>query len=306
MALLTESNKTKLKGASSTGLGNCKFITLARASLRVAAGLSIALLFTFGFGNSLQVRAQSKKASDAALPSFEVASIKPSKAWHPPIISPVSYSVSATALTLIYDAYGPLLPGQVSGWPGWSTSEMFNVEAKVDEKSAAALQKLPPKEQARRRQLMLQSLLADRFNLRVHHETKVLPVYELVVAKGGSKMKESQAAGTNTNSIGRLKAKGMPMTDLALLLTMFVNRFVIDKTGLPGKYDFDLHSTPEGMSDMSEENRQFWPEKNSGPEKISGPSIFTALREQLGLKLKSAKDPVDLLVIDHIEPPTPN
>jgi uncharacterized protein (TIGR03435 family) len=239
-------------------------------------------------------------------PSFEVASIKPSKAWHPPIISPVSYSVSATALGLIYDAYGPLLPGQVSGWPGWSTSEMFNVDAKVDEKSGAALQKLPPKEQARQRQLMLQSLLADRFNLKVHHETKVLPVYELVVAKGGSKMKKSQAAETNTNSIGGLKAKGMPMADLARLLTMICNRFVIDKTGLPGRYDFDLHWSPEGMSDMPEENGQFWPEKNSGPEKISGPSIFTALREQLGLKLKSANDPVDVLVIDHIERPTPN
>lgn len=239
-------------------------------------------------------------------PTFEVASIKPSKAWHPPKISPVTYSVSATALGLIYDAYGPLLPGQISGWPGWSTSEMFNVEAKVDEKSAAALQKLPLKEQARRRQLMLQSLLANRFNLKVHHATKVFPVYELVVAKGGSKIKESQAAGTNTNSIGRLKAKGMPMSDLARLLTMFVNRFVIDKTGLPGKYDFDLHWTPEGMSDMPEESGQFWPEKNAGPEIISGPSIFTALREQLGLKLKSAKDPVDILVIDHIERPTPN
>jgi len=239
-------------------------------------------------------------------PSFEVVSIKPSKAWHRPIVSPVSYSVSATALGLIYDAYGPLLPGQISGWTGWSTSEMFSVDAKVDGKSAAALQKLPPKERARQRQLMLQSLLADRFNLKVHHGTKVFPVYELVVAKGGSKMKKSQAAETNTNSTGGLKAKGMPMVDLARLLTMICNRFVIDKTGLPGKYDFDLHWTPEGMSDMPEENRQFWPEKNSGPEKISGPSIFTALREQLGLKLKSAKGRVDILVIDHIDRPTPN
>lgn len=239
-------------------------------------------------------------------PSFEVVSIKPSKAWHPPIISPVSYSVSATALSLIYDAYGPLLPGQVSGWPGWATSERFNVDAKVDEQRAAAVQKLPPKERARQRQLMLHSLLADRFKLKVHHEIKVVPVYELIVAKGGSKMKESQAAETNTNSTGRLTAKGMSMADLALLLTMNVNRFVIDRTGLPGKYDFDLHWMPEGTSDTPEENRRISVEKNYGLEKISGPSIFTALREQLGLKLNPAKGPVEILVIDHIERPTPN
>lgn len=233
-------------------------------------------------------------------PSFEVVSIKPSKAWHRPIVSPVSYSVSVTALGLIYDAYGPLLPGQISGWTGWSTSEMFNVDAKVDGKSAAALQKLPPKERARERQLMLQSLLADRFNLKVHHGTKVLPVYELVVAKGGSKMKKSHAAESNANSTGGLEAKGMPMADLARLLTMICNRFVIDKTELPGKYDFDLRWTPGGLPDMPEGTRQ------SGPEKFSGPSIFTALREQLGLKLKSAKDPVEILVIDHIQRPTPN
>ena len=278
----------------------------ARPSL---ANLSVSALFLavlLGAGGLVPGWIAIAQTQGTSRPSFEVVSIKPSKAWHQPIISPVSYSVSATALTLIYDAYGPLLPGAVSGWTGWSTSEMFSVDAKVDGKSAAALQKLPPKERARQRQLMLQSLLADRFNLKVHHGTKVFPVYELVVAKGGSKMKKSQAAETNTNSTGRLKAKGMPMADLALLLTMMVNRFVIDKTGLPGTYDFDLHWMPEGLSDMPEENRQFWPEKNSGPEKISGPSIFTALREQLGLKLKSAKGPVDMLVIDHIDRPTPN
>jgi uncharacterized protein (TIGR03435 family) len=147
---------------------------------------------------------------------------------------------------------------------------------------------------------MLQSLLADRFSLKVHHESKVLPIYELVVAKDGSKMKESDFPESNTNGIGRLTAKGMPMADVALLLTIFVNRFVVDKTGLRGRYDFDLHWTPDSWVDVPEQISRFL------PEKVFGPSIFTALREQLGLRLQPTKGPVDILVIDHIERPSEN
>ena len=234
--------------------------------------------------------------------AYDVISIKPCKegrySWKS---LPDGLSWKATPVgVLIYEAYGPRLPGQIAGWPAWSESARFDMEAKMDEETAIALKKLPSKEQSRQRQLMLQSLLADRFSLKVHHETTVLPIYELVVAKGGPKMKESHATETNTNGIGRLTAQGMPMADLVRLLTLDVNRFVVDKTGLPGQYDFELHWTPDSWVDVPEEISQFL------PAKVFGPSIFTALQEELGLKLQPTKGAVDVLVIDHLERPSEN
>jgi len=264
-------------------------------------GLMTVAAVVAGQPNVAQGSTGSQAATTGAkAPAYDVISIKPSRGWHRPRISPDSLSVSATPLTLVYDAYGPMLPGQVEGWTALSTSTRFDIEAKMDEDTAEALQKLPPKEQAAQRQLMLQSLLADRFNLKVHRETKVLPIYELVVAKGGSKMQESQAPQTNTNGIGRLTAKGMPTAYLARLLTMSVNRFVVDKTGLTGQYDFELKWTPDSWGPVAEEFSWML------PESVSGPSIFTAVQEQLGLKLQPSKGPVDILVIDHIEQPSEN
>jgi uncharacterized protein (TIGR03435 family) len=269
--------------------------------LFVTGWMTVAAAIVAGQANVAKSSTGSQAASTGdKAPAYDVVSIKPSKVWHRPRISPDSLSVSVTPLTLIYDAYGPMLPGQISGEPAWSTSAQFDIEAKMDEDTAAALQKLPAKQQAAQRQLMLQALLADRFNLRVHHETKTLPLYELVVAKGGSKLKESHATETNTNGIGRLTAKGMPIADLARLLTLIVNRFVVDKTGLTGQYDFELRWTPNDWSPLMEEFSWLL------PEAVTGPSIFTAVQEQLGLKLVPSKGPVDVLVIDHIEQPSEN
>ncbi len=166
----------------------------------------------------------------------------------------------------------------------------------MDEETAAALQKLPPKEQSEQRRLMLRALLADRFKLKVHQETKILPLYQLVIAKGGPKLKESHASKTTTNGIGRLTAQRMTMASLTRILTVVTDRLVVDKTGLTAEYDFDLRWTPDDLQESAGEI----------PEAVSGPSIFTALKEQLGLKLQPAKGPVDILVIDHIERPSEN
>jgi uncharacterized protein (TIGR03435 family) len=262
--------------------------------LFVAAWLALPIV---GFAQERALNAAGAKA-----PAYDVVSIKPNKAgrysWK---LRPDGLSWTATNVgVLVYDAYGPRLPGQISGWPPWSESAKFDIEARMDGETAAAQQKLPPKAQAEQRQLMLRSLLADRFQLRVHHETKTLPLYELVVAKGGSKMKESHATETNTNGIGRLTAQGMPMPNLARLLTLIVNRFVVDKTGLTGQYDFNLKWTPDSWGPVAEEFSWML------PESVSGPSIFTALREQLGLELKPTKGPVDILVIDRLEHPSEN
>ena len=245
----------------------------------------------------------------APLPSFQVASIKPNKIGHYSWKNrPDGLSWTATSVgVLIFDAYGPRLPQQIAGWPAWTESATFDIEARMDEETTASLQKLQPKKQAEQRRLMLQSLLADRFNLKVHHETKMLPIYELVVARGGPKMKESHEDETNTNGIGRLTAHGIPIAGLTLLLTLNVDRMVVDKTGLKGKYDFTLQWTPdEGPVAIVKLPQDGKPGTETPPPESSGPSIFTAIQEQLGLKLKSTKGPVDVLVLDHIEPPSEN
>lgn len=163
-----------------------------RAEFRLNLGTSV-LLFVAAWAALLIVGfAQAPVGKDigAGAPAYDIISIKPDKigrySWKNR--SDGLSTANVSPLTLINDAYGPLLPGAVSGWTTWSTSARFDIEARMDEEAAAKLQKLAPKDQAEERQLILRSLLADRFQLRVHHETKTLPLYELVVAKGGPKM----------------------------------------------------------------------------------------------------------------------
>jgi uncharacterized protein (TIGR03435 family) len=139
---------------------------------------------------------------------------------------------------------------------------------------------------------MLQALLADRFKLKIHHETKEQAVYALVVAKGGFKMKTSpaDAPSMSTGSNGRYTATAMAIGGLMGGLMGSVDRFIVDKTGLTGSYNFTLKWTPDGQEETVE----------------SGPPLFTALQEQLGLKLELAKAPIDTIVVDHIEKPSEN
>jgi uncharacterized protein (TIGR03435 family) len=169
---------------------------------------------------------------------------------------------------------------------------------------------------------MLQPALAERFKLKVHSETKQLPVYELIVAKGGAKLKEATAGDTYANGIkgpdgvgrggmmrsgpGQLTAQAVPMTSLANLLSQQLHRTVLDKTGLTAKYDLELNWTPDQGSDPMFKGPEGSPQRADAAPDSSGPSIFTALQEQLGLKLQSANGPVETLVIDHVEMPSEN
>jgi len=154
--------------------------------------------------------------------------------------------------------------------------------------------------------------LADRFKLTLHTETKDLPVFALVVAKGGPKIHEAKSGDTYASGVknargeaigphmammrlggGRIEAQGLPMDSLVNGLAQQLGRKVLDKTGLKGNYDYTLEWTPD--SGHAE-----------GTEDSSGPSIFTAIQEQLGLKLESRTAPVEILVIDHVEMPSPN
>jgi uncharacterized protein (TIGR03435 family) len=247
------------------------------------------------------------KTSDKAS-AYDVITVKPSKPsagldfwsrWSPDGIS----MTGATVQTLIIESYDILTPDQIANLPAWASSDRFDIEAKMDEDAMAAIKKLPDAEQSHQHQLMMQSLLADRFQLRVHHATKMLPVYDLVVAKGGLKLKETAEDENSGWSKGRGSYSGHRIStdDLVFILSNEVGRIIVDKTGLAGKYDIALKWTPDEMAASAGQQANASPPAADAP-----PSIFTALEEQLGLKLESAKGPVDTIVVDHVEKPSEN
>lgn len=187
--------------------------------------------------------------------------------------------MTATLKDLVAFAYR-VRTYQVTKGPRWFDAEKFDITAKADERVTNDQLKL-----------MLQALLADRFQLSFHRETKDMPVYDLVVAKDGPKMKPVEKPGLGVG-IGRnqLNGKGAPVSILTSTLSDKVERNVRDKTGLSGYYEFTLKWSPEGTS----------------AEERTEPDLFTALQEQLGLKLEPAKGPVVILVVDRAERPSEN
>lgn len=183
--------------------------------------------------------------------------------------------------------------------PAWATSTYFNIDAAADPSVDAVLQKLTSDAGRKQKEAMVQALLADRFHLVVHTDTRELPIYELVVARGGAKLGDLKSNGTTVNH-GRDHIEVEGPDSLAFLaeeLAKETGRNVVDKTGITGRYDLKLHWTPDDASE---------PQLLNGAPIDSGPSLFTALEEQLGLRLDPAKGPVQVLVIDHIEMPSAN
>jgi uncharacterized protein (TIGR03435 family) len=226
--------------------------------------------------------------------SFEVASIR----LHPGVVTMIGTDISGTRVTmtaytvsnLITAAYG-LEDYQVAGATGWIGSDRYDIAARSTGEAT------PSRDQTRQ---MLQPLLAERFQLKLHRETKEMPVYALVKGKSGPKLKENTAADPpmmRMSSKGRdtqMTFTGSPMEQLLRQLSHVpgVDRPVLDQTGLTGKYDFQLNLTagPAGNPATG----------------LGGESVFTAMEEQLGLKLESRKAPIGILVIDHVERPSEN
>jgi uncharacterized protein (TIGR03435 family) len=253
----------------------------------------IAAVAALALGQTAPPAPQQQSSPTTAF-SYDAVTIKPDPDGHGFFkLSPDSFSMGGMpAWVLIRSAYGVLLEDQVSGLPGWAKSEPIAVEAKMDPDTARALEKLPMMERWKQSQLMLQTMLADRFALKVHRETRDLPIYELTVAKGGLKMKQTAPDGSGGNASyasGKVTAHQISIESLAANLSFAVGRVIVNKTGLDGGYDFALDYAPDG-ADASD----------------TRPSIFTALEEQLGLKLEPARGPVDVIVVDHIERPTAN
>jgi uncharacterized protein (TIGR03435 family) len=153
----------------------------------------------------------------------------------------------------------------------------------------------------------LQSMFIDRFHFRCHMSSKEMPVYELVVAKSGSKLSPSTAdaskrsnIGSNIHAgVGHTKASGVGTDRIAMLLTAPTGRMVIDKTGLTGVYDFTLDWTQDSNTAGAQPT-------SATTDTPNGPTIFTAVEEQLGLHLQPAKAPVPVMVIDRIDQPAEN
>jgi bla regulator protein BlaR1 len=267
----------------------------------------VALPMVFGLLHPTQSRAQSQVQNPNVIaPVFEVVSVKPSKSVDGTVtMKHRSDGITATNVTvkmLVQAAYG-VQDYQVSGVSGpmaWVTSERYDVEATVDASLADRLSKLSTEQRMDQDRLMLQALLADHFKLLLRRgNAEGSPVYALVIAENGSKLQEKKADDAYPEGIkgpdGRAIPQGVHMiwagrgqitgirvsiADLTRSLSQQMSRTVLDKTGLAGNYDFVLK----------------W--ETNGEE-----SILTAIREQLGLKLESQEGPVEVLVIDHVEPP---
>jgi len=249
---------------------------------------------------------------NAAAAAFEVSTVKLDKSGSGSSGSNFTNGLfTATNIQLKnlmeYSAYGIPQP-RILGGPKWLDSERFDIEAKMESAAAERLETLSRDQRRAETQAMFQRLLADRFKLAVHWETRELPVYALVLAKNGPNLPESKnapgEAGTSSGD-GKFSAKGMTLTDIAEALTQELSRelgrVVVDKTGIQGRYDIVLKWTPVTGTDAASSGTE-----SSTSQADAGPSIFTALKEQVGLKLESARAPVKVLVIDHAEMPTEN
>lgn len=289
------------------------------------AVIAVPIAFGLSHGSSLRTHSQAD-AITANTPSFEVASIKPDKdatgvfgfGW----FNPGTFTArGASVQFLIQQAY-QVADDQIFGAPSWLKSERYDINAKVPSSVAEEIRKLDFEQSNLVCFRMLQNLLTDRFKLAFHAETKELPMFALIIAKNGPKLQEAKPGDTYPDGIkdingkghgnvmrfgrGRLIGQGIPISDLIKMLSeQGLGLIVVDKTGLMGKYDFTLEWNPEnphaGLTGGDQRSGS-----DSASANTSGPSLFAAIQEQLGLKLERRKGPVEVLVIDHVEKPSPN
>jgi bla regulator protein BlaR1 len=246
---------------------------------------------------------------------FEVATIRLNKSGDDPdrmSATPNGLTITNVPLqTIIAVAYHLKDPDFASvarlipGAPSWIKSDRYDIRAKMTDSDVEELRNLRSDQQWERQRLMLQTLLVDRFQLRSHFETEEGPIYALVLSKNGPKIgkEPDDAISRYDSNRTHIKYTAVPVGDLAARLASLTGRPVVDQTGLTGKYDFNLtwiaDEIPSPFSTAGS------PVASPATDS-SGPSIYTALQEQLGLKLEPTKGSVQILVIDHIERPSEN
>jgi bla regulator protein blaR1 len=259
--------------------------------------------------SGVAVQMPDKPDPSIKIPQFDVISVKPSKDNRTRVQFTPDGMRGTEVITqfLIFEGFGGINQNQVIGEPPWSTADGFDIEAKVAAVDVPTLARMTFEQ----RRTMFQQILADRFKLVAHHETRELPIYQLMIGKNSSRLKESapdDPASTTPRRKGMMFGPGkVTVTDgsLSMFITALsrqLGRTIVDKSGLTGNYDFTLEWAPEGPAPPPAGG----PPSGAAPPDQSGPDIFTAIQEQLGLKLESTKGPVDVLVIDHIEKPSAN
>ncbi len=228
-----------------------------------------------------------------ATPQFEVATVKPSDPAN------TSYGFhtqghrifveNQTLRNIVAVAYG-VHQGQIVEAPGWVDHQRYDIKGVPD---------LPGYPDMRQMQGMLKALLAERFQLKLRRDRRELSVYAITVAKGGAKIARSASdpkslpdeTGYGQNGQQVVKFTNCAMTDVAFEMQEFMEKPVVDQTGLPGRYDFTLTWTPSTAP---------------AGEEAGAPGIYTAVQEQLGLRLQATKTAADVLVIEHVERPSGN
>jgi uncharacterized protein (TIGR03435 family) len=296
-------------------------------SILVGGLVSLSSIAAFGLMLSVSQTAQPKPElllfhPSGPLLSYEVATVKP-------LASDVASSLvrlppggSLSPLTIrryIMNAYGAVYPPQIVGGPDWLNKDAYDIEGKVPDELESAFQKMTREERINKTRIMQQCLLADRFQLKMHFETRVLPVYELRPAKGGLKIAEvpappetkpgdspmrsrsddrlppgSSMTALNSNGLRVFNARAIKMQLLTRIIVGDIgDRPIVDHTGFTGYFDItDLTWAPLGDAGSTSE-----PDVSS---------IQGALKEKLGLRVVPARDPIEVLVVDSIERPTPN
>jgi len=233
----------------------------------------------------------------AQSPAFEAASVKLSSPGEQARVRPEPGRLTITNFTLramVRYAYN-VRDIQISGGPGWFDSDHWDIVA-------TAGREISREERSR----MLQTLLTERFQMTIRHEMKELPIYALMVAKSGLKMKQDadgnpERISLNLSRAGLYHMQGENVTVSGISEALFgpAGRIVVDRTGISGKFDYNLEWVADPANLPMVNGSKIEPT-------AEGPSIFTALQEQLGLKLESAKGPVEILVIDRAEKATEN
>lgn len=233
-------------------------------------------------------------------PSFEIATIKPSdpnahgKGFGGP---PGRFLTRSTTLAdLIMDAYG-VHTKQVVGGPDWMSTQRFDIEAKPDTPGAA---------NDSQNRLMMRKLLASRFALKSHAEKRELSAFVLTVAKGGPKLEKSEDAPNSPTafsfrSLGNLIFRNITMTDFASWMQTVLDRPIVDHTGLQGRFQGVLKWNPD-----ESQFAVFGPPPHPSTAPDAPPDLYTAIQEQIGLRLDAAKTPVTVMVLDHVEEPSEN
>jgi uncharacterized protein (TIGR03435 family) len=278
--------------------------------LWTAASLVLVVPIVYGLFNPISGRADSEVGG---APRYVNVSVTP----HPQepnggsrtkvMMSLMDASFTANGVspqTLIQLAYH-VQDSQLVEAPEWLGSAKYDINAQVDKTTADQLQKLTEDQRGAINQQMLQGLLADQFQLKVHQETRDLPVYELTVAQGGSKLqkKADDHHGFMHLGMGELTSNGTPLELLTAQLSMRLGRTVVDKTGLTGNYAYSLHWMPDA-NEQARMRREEPIAPDSSASNPLAPPLLTAIQEQLGLTLEPHTDRVQVLVVDHIEQPT--